>query len=347
MAPGDVAVNGNGKSLIEVRAVDVAGAPMSSGSDVEELSPECEQEVPFGEMQEIDNETDSEAEPSSVDQELGEEYEDYVEEEGEEDACVPKDTSAVSPKRTESRIRKLKNANAALAAEVEHLREQLKRARQEPLELRRSKGDSSSKRLSPAMRTVVLRQIIRTHNGRNLEDIASPFRFSEVGAFPHAICDSKRKGRSREYQVESRRIATFSFSLFYDENDEPATERDIKESGNVLMQMKMLYADDYTEVHPCHFTRAAVTHLVTPSVELGSGKTLRNGEVSYSVRFNVQSTETTPRHRPFVMRVGPCKGKEKYNDNLVCYTPPFVIRSKVTAPCSSAIFLASSRDAES
>jgi len=179
------------------------------------------------------------------------------------------------------------------------------------------------------VRKIVLRQIIRTPDGRDLTDIAAPYRFSNVGAFPHAI-DYSTRDNTRQYQLESRRVTNFTFLLFYDDDNKHATERDLNISG-LKMQLSMHYADDHTAVCPEHFTRAAVENLVNPAIELDKSKTMENGEVSFSVRFCVQSTETSPRNRAFVMRVGPSLGSKCSDDNLICYTPPFVIRSKVTA----------------
>ncbi len=271
---------------------------------------------------------------SAVDDEEEEEYEDYT------DPCEEEPENQAKRQCTEVRVKELEQANAELKLKLEKANRQIQ-------ELRRRSAVETGAAASPSQppqtslsprstgdRTVVLRQIIRTPNGRNLEDIPMPHRFSDVGSFPHAV-DENVKKHTREYQVESRRLTNFVFALFCDEDGSPATEKDIKASGEVMMKMSMLYADDYSEVHPAHFTRAVVNNLVTPSSEINGEKTLKNGEVGYSVRFNVQSTETAPRHRPFVMRVGPSKGDEKYNENLVCYTPPFVVRSKVTAPLSS------------
>lgn len=308
------------------------------------------QEVEERSDYEDDVEEDSAAEQEEEDAEE-EEYEDYTDPSEENaqwvDGVMSSDNVEQPSKRqcTEARVKELEEANAELRTQLERAQrkiEELRRAKTGPGEPSTSLVASAQQPVSispslrsPSNRTIVLRQIIRTPNGRNLEDIAMPYRFSDTGSFPHAVGENVKK-RTREYQVESRRLTNFTFALFYDEDGSPATEKDIKTSGDVMMQMSMLYADDYSEVHTAHFTRAVVNSLVTPSSELNSEKTLKNGEVSYSVRFNIQSTETAPRHRSFVMRVGPSKGDEKYNENLVCYTPPFIVRSKVTAPTSSA-----------
>jgi hypothetical protein len=185
--------------------------------------------------------------------------------------------------------------------------------------------------LNKSVRNVVLGMVLRTPSGRPLHEVPVPFRFPDTGAFPHAI-DKNVRTKLREYQVEQRRIVNFVFSAKFDDGSS-ATEHDISPSGFVPYKMQFLYADDGTDVNAGDFTRVSVDSLCHPNADLISERNMTNGELVFRInRFNVASTDTSPRHREFMVRVAPTDPELAKNQNLVVTSPPFVIRAKVTAP---------------
>ena len=170
-------------------------------------------------------------------------------------------------------------------------------------------------------------------DGTALENVPVPYRFTGVRSFPHGIAANNRKNIPREYQVEQRRPLVLSFSLFFMDTGAHATERDICHSGIVPFQMKIIYANDGTEVKNNHFTRVAVDSLTNPRGIVNGTQNMHSGQLAFDFKLCFASSDTDPRNRQFVVQVSPAPGSGIEDDLLLCaQTVAFTVRAKTTAP---------------
>jgi hypothetical protein len=187
--------------------------------------------------------------------------------------------------------------------------------------------ESPVKPISPHVafkRKVVLKMVIRTPAGRPLHEVHVPYRFTDTGAFPHAV-DLNTRTNLRENQIEQRRIVNFVFAANFDDGTS-ANEFDLSADGLVPYKMTLLYADDLKTVRASDFTKALVESITFPKQALIETQNMTNGELVYTVnRFNLSSTDTQPRHRAFVVHVAPIDRLLAKNEDLSVTSPPFVM----------------------
>lgn len=166
----------------------------------------------------------------------------------------------------------------------------------------------------------------------SIDDINDPVRFSAHGVFPHAV-DLNKKTHVRELQVENRRQITLTFKLVSKLDGRKATEKNVRHDGYLPFKLSILYADDHSqEVVKEDFTKLQLTDMCEPRFDSFRGQTMMNGKVVFHFKFNISSADTTPKGRSFVVKVTPDIDELANNDDLTITTPPFTIRSKVTAP---------------
>lgn len=221
-------------------------------------------------------------------------------------------------------VAELKSANEALKRENEKLTTTV---------------DVTSRRLARAPRTSLavgtwsstvrlVHTVTAIPPGSNLEDVVVPHRFGGYSVFPHAVAATAR--RSREYQVEPRRLLTLRFRLLKMDGS-PATECDVDPSGVLAFKLTAHYAEDDTLVKIEDFPKLEIDGIVSP-LALASTCSAVGGEVNFAnFRFAVSSNDTWPRGRQFTLRVSPVDDAHRDNPNLTVYTPPFTVLSKVTA----------------
>lgn len=174
---------------------------------------------------------------------------------------------------------------------------------------------------------VVLYQIVTTPSGEKLQDVQAPCRFSVSGAFPHAIVHDPNTN-SRVYQLESRRPTDFKFCLRHKHDGSIASEHDVHPSGDVSFKLEIVYADNCSPVRCIDFNNGTKNLLFPDEKNIDTMKMV-NGELLWRFRFNVSSSDTTPRNRRFAVRVYPVEMPEC--EDMQCFTVPFVVRAKVTA----------------
>ena len=164
----------------------------------------------------------------------------------------------------------------------------------------------------------------------SIDDIEAPVRFSASGVFPHAI-DTNKKTHNRELQVENRRPVTLTFALVSKLDGRKVTEKSIREDGFLPFKMSILYADDQEEVSKDDFTKMELSDMCEPRFEKIRSQTMVKGKVVFMFKFNITSCDTSPKGRQFVVKVTPDVDELEDNEDLTIKTPPFTIRSKVTA----------------
>lgn len=162
----------------------------------------------------------------------------------------------------------------------------------------------------------------------SIDHIDAPVRFSGSGSFPHAIVNINNM---RQLQVENRRPVTLTFALVSKLCEMKVTEKNIREDGLLPFKMSILYADNHDEVTKDDFTKTTVSDMCDPRYEIIRKKHMRNGKLVFMFKFNITSCDTTPKGRAFVVKVAPDVVSLENNVDLTMVTPPFVVRSKVTA----------------
>ena len=233
----------------------------------------------------------------------------------------------------EKKVGSLEKENAKLKGELSYSDDTIASLRDAIGALSAAASGSSRKLSSRPTRKVFLRFNAPSANGSALENIPVPFRFTGVRSFPHGIAANNRKNIPREYQVELRRPLVLSFSLFFMDTGAQATERDICHSGIVPFQMKIIYANDGTEVKNNHFTRVAVDSLTNPRGIVNGTQNMHSGQLAFDFKLCFASSDTDPRNRQFVVQVSPAPGSGIEDDLLLCaQTVAFTVRAKTTAP---------------
>lgn len=191
-------------------------------------------------------------------------------------------------------------------------------------------GSSSASLIQP----VRLKQVFNINEaldeGDSLEDVKAPVRFSASGVFPHAIAENK-KTHAREYQVEGRRRVSVKFVLCSKLDGRRLTEKVVREDGVLPFKMYLLYADNQDEVQVSDFAKMSFNNLTDPTFESIRTQNMVNGQIVFTVKFNVTSSDTTPKGRSFLLKVTPDVEGLVGNPDMTCISPPFNVRSKVTA----------------
>lgn len=161
----------------------------------------------------------------------------------------------------------------------------------------------------------------------DFDSINAPARFRVPLAFPHAIESSART--KREAQVEARRKICLDFVL--KENDTYATEKRVRQDGNLPFTLSILYSLNNDEVYSSDFAGCGIDDLTKPKFESFRTQRMVNGRVSFG-EFNLcfTSCDTTPRHQLFRFKVTPADEELKDDPALTVLTPVFRVRSKVS-----------------
>jgi len=195
-----------------------------------------------------------------------------------------------------------------------------------------SGGDSSD--ASGSIQSVKLKQVFNIGDGavscEQVDDIDAPVRFSATGSFPHAI-DTNVRTQSREFQLEARRKLTLKYVLVSKLDDRKVNEKWIRADGCVPFKISVQYADNRDEVYKSDFQRVALNDMTDPKFDLINTQKMLNGELSFNFQVRFTSCDTTPKHRQFIFKVTPDIEGLVDNPDLTIFTPPFSVRSKVTA----------------
>lgn len=164
-----------------------------------------------------------------------------------------------------------------------------------------------------------------------IDDIQAPTRFKASGSFPQAIAIDART-QQRQYQVESRRPTCLRFRLVNKLDGRRANERDLCPDGMLPFRMSMRFADNNEEVTETDFQRLTETTFTKPPLDQIDVRQMANGEVMFNItRWDCTSNDSSPKSRSFVICVYPEHPDHADNVDLMVTTPPFQIRSKVTA----------------
>ena len=174
-----------------------------------------------------------------------------------------------------------------------------------------------------------MQQVLAARDTTPLSAVAAPYRFTNVGEFPHAVVIGRRS-RCREYEIEARRPSTFAFQLVFKDTGEPASESDISDEP-VQFKLEIVYAENGSLVRASDFNRDAPS-LTSPSLEGIHLQNMTDGTLSWQFRTTFTSSDTKPRFSQFQVKVSPTGGEAVDNPNLTFTSIPFTIRSKVSAP---------------
>lgn len=170
---------------------------------------------------------------------------------------------------------------------------------------------------------------IMLHSG--IDEIPAPARFRASGSFPQAIAVDART-QQRQYQVESRRPTCLRFRLVNKLDGRRASERDLCPDGMLPFRMSMRFADNNEEVREEDFERLTETTFTKPPMSQINVRQMSNGELVFNImRWDCTSNDSSPKSRYFVICVYPEHPEFANNVDLTVTTPPFQIRSKVTA----------------
>lgn len=169
-----------------------------------------------------------------------------------------------------------------------------------------------------------------TNEYDSLAGFEAPTRFSLTGAFPHAVALNK-KTKNRELQVECRRVVVMTWVLVSKVDGSRVTEKALP-SGELRFKLSLCYSDNMDEVLSQDIKKSGANDPTEPKFDSMIHQNMVNGMISVEFRFNFTNSDIVQRNRSFVVKVVPnpdsCEGAE----DLTCTTPPFIIRSKVTAP---------------
>jgi len=164
-----------------------------------------------------------------------------------------------------------------------------------------------------------------------IDDIPAPTRFKAIGSFPQAIVIDART-QQRQYQVESRRPTCLRFRLVNKLDGRRANESDLCPDAMLPFCMSMRFADNNKEVTETDFQRLTETTFTKPPLNKINVRQMTNGEVMFNIsRWDCTSSDSSPKSRSFVICVYPEHPDHADNVDLMVITPPFQIRSKVTA----------------
>lgn len=238
------------------------------------------------------------------------------------DANAKRKWTDVQDEDCSARIRELETENAFLRKENLWLKKELAAvhtAGRNPLQL--------SAPVPPTGVGILLTLVAGGHDGKALHEVEPPFRFSNVGAFPHAVVTCEG---TRQYQLEARRPCTLAYALV-NADGSPASENDLP-LPNMLFKLSIHYADDGTEVKARDVAHSrSVDALVSPGSVLAYPRMITNGCISLKLHFTFSSAMTCPRNRLVFVRMQPADEALQNNARLRCDSFAFLVRAKVTA----------------
>jgi hypothetical protein len=166
---------------------------------------------------------------------------------------------------------------------------------------------------------------------KDLEKMATGTRFERVACWPHAI-GTNRATAVRQYEVEARRrVIAVKFKLFDIIKDCKVAEEALGANRSHSFTLTLCYHDNGKEVNLDDFSsRLSLASLTEPPLDSIHNQTMSGGELTFTLKLLITSSDTSPPHRKFFWKVMPVDEELQSILSLTAATPAFVVRSKVS-----------------